>query len=242
MKKLYILAGLLAGITACSAPKPDLGTDKCAEILFQMHRADAIISVKGFNDRSLNNDSLSYYNELFAKQGITRQQFMETIEWYVNHPDQYKDLYTKVINLVAKYEEDERIRWEVAEVKDSNDIWNLKTEFHLPLEGERNPIAFEIEDTLHGTFTLSSDITYYEDDRSENPRMTLILEYDDGTTDDNTILGITKDGKERNISVTVKSNTNKKLVKIRGWLLDHSDNTEHKHVDCYHTTLKRTQD
>lgn len=237
-----MLLPALALAAACSAPKPDLPVDKCVDIIFEMHRADAIISIKGFNDKNLNNDSLSYYNEVFVKEGVTRQEFIETIEWYVNHPDQYRDLYTKVINKVAQYEEDEKVRWEVAAQKDTNDIWNQKADWHIPLDGEKNPISYEIEETRQGTYTLSADITYYEDDQTDNPRTTLILEYDDGTNDQNSIHGISKDGKERNVSVTLKSNPHKNLVKIRGWVLDHSDGTKSKHIDCYHITLKRTDE
>lgn len=227
---------------SCQENKPTLAPDKCAEVIFQMHRADAIISARGLNDSYLNDDSLSYYNDVFAKTGVTRKEFMETIEWYVNHPELYKDLYDKVIMKVDQFEEDEKIRFQVAAIKDTNDVWNMKSDWHLPLDGDTNPVSYEIPTEKHGTYTLSFDAKYYEDDGTENPRATLMMVYDDGSMDQNSTWGIEKDGKEHNIKVILTSDKSKKLTKLRGWVLDQSDNTKHKHIDCYNITLKYRAD
>ncbi|MBR4327804.1 MAG: DUF4296 domain-containing protein, partial [Bacteroidales bacterium] len=86
MKKHQILTLALsvALAAACGEPQPDIPEDKFAEIIFQMHRADAILNVKGLSDNSLKNDSLSYYNDVFIKEGITRKQLMEAIDWYIH--------------------------------------------------------------------------------------------------------------------------------------------------------------
>jgi hypothetical protein len=245
MKKQNIAAILFAASTllsSCGGAAPDIPEDKCAEIIFQMHKADAIILIKGFNDKSLNNDSLSYYNEVFAKEGITRQQFIETIDWYVRHPEKYKSLYDLVIKKVAQFEQDEKLRIENKKEKDPNDVWNMKRDWNLPLDGETNPIAFNIETDKNGTYTLTCDVTYYEDDMSENPRTTIIVEYDDGTTDENSIFNEAKDGKEHQVKLILTTNKDKKVKLLRGWVLDHSDNTKKKHIDCYNIQIKYTNE
>ena len=72
MKKHHILTLALsvALAAACGEQKPEIPEDRFAEIIFQMHRADAILNVKGLSDNSLKNDSLSYYNDVFIKEGI----------------------------------------------------------------------------------------------------------------------------------------------------------------------------
>ncbi len=241
-KTLTAIAIAAATMMSCGEPLPEIPEDKCAEIIFQMHRADAILSIKGLNDNALHNDSLSYYNDVFIKEGITRKQFIETIDWYVNHPKQYRDLYDKVIKKVSQFEQDENRRYEVKAERDSNDVWNMRSDWNLPLDGETNPIAFNIDVDSSGTYTLTCDVTYYEDDLSDNPRTTLIAVYTDDTTDENSVYGVVKDGKERQVSVMLKTNPNKKLKQLKGWVLDHSNETIKKHIDCYNIQLKRTDD
>lgn len=243
MKKTIIAALTLALTTmSCSEPQPKIPQDKFAEMLFQMHRTDAILNIKGLSDGSLKKDSLSYYNDIFIRQGLTRKEFIDEIEWYVNHPKQYKDIYDKVIKIMSKMEQDEAKRYEVKANRDTNDIWNMRNDWNLPLDGETNPIAFNITAKKAGTYTLSCDVTYYEDDLSDNPRTTLIAEYADNTTDENSVYGIVKDGQERHISVMLKTNPNKKLKQLKGWVLDHSSETGKKHIDCYNIQLKRTDE
>ena len=144
MKKNYILplALSLALAASCSEPKPDIPEDEFAEIVYQIHRADAILYVKGINDNNFKNDTMSYYNDVFIKAGITRKQFNEAIQWYLNHPKQYKDLYDIVIKKVSQMEQDEAKRYEVKADRDSNDVWTMRSDWNLPLDGETNPLAF----------------------------------------------------------------------------------------------------
>ena len=243
MKKTTIaLAALTIAAMSCGEPQPEIPQDKCAEIIFQIHRADAILNVKGLNDNVIDDPAASYYNDVFLKEGITRKQFMETIEWYLNHPKQYKDLYDKVIKKVSQFEQDEAKRYEVKADRDTNDIWNMRSDWNLPLDGETNPIAFNIDAKKNGTYTHTCNVTYYEDDLSDNPRTTLIAVYTDNTTDENSVYGVVKDGKEREVSVMLKTNPNKQVKQMKGWVLDHSNGTVKKHIDCYNIQLKYTNE
>ncbi len=239
---LHLPIALALTAIGCGEPQPNIPQEKFAEILFETHRADAILYVKGLNDSKLKNDSTSYYNEIFIKQGITRKEFLEEIEWYIDHPKQYKDLYNLVIKKMSQMEQDEAKRYEVKEDRDTNDVWNMRSDWNLPLDGETNPIAFNINVNKGGTYTLTCDVTYYEDDLSDNPRTTLIAVYSDNTTDENSVYGVVKDGKERQVSVMLKTNPNKKITQLKGWVLDHSSETEKKHIDCYNIQLKRTDE
>jgi len=237
------LATALITMASCgSTIKPPMHEDKCARLIFEMHKADAILQHLQYRDNSLENDSLSYYNSLFAKEGITRKEFEEVIEWYINHPEQYRELYVKVTKLASKYEQDERARYEVDGDRDSNDVWDMKRNWNLPLDGDRNPVAFNIAIDSGGVYTLSADVTYYDDDKTEEPRTTMIVEYSDGTTTENTVYEAVKDGKERHVEVMVTADTAKQVKCLRGWVLDHSSNTERKHIDCYNVSIKRSKE
>ncbi len=237
-----LAAGLMITASCSNTIKPPLPEDKCAELIFEMHRTDALIKQLGYSDNKLGNDSLSYYNSMFARQGVTRKQFQEILDWYVKHPEQYNDLYIKVAKLASKYEQDEKARYEVSEEKDSNDVWDMKPNWNLPLDGDRNPIAFNIPIKSAGVYTLSADITYYSDDGSVDPNTTIIVEYDDGTISENTVFEAIKDGQQRHLNVMVTAEKGKKVKCVRGWVLNHSSNTNHKHIDCYNISIHRTID
>ena len=61
--------------------------------------------------------------------------------------------------------------------------------------------------------------------------------YNYGTFDFNTNTTLRKDGEERTYSVSVQTNSEKKLEYISGWVLDHSQGTESKHSEVKNIEL-----
>lgn len=246
-KNLRFLTIIGIGIlAACSEPEPDIPIKKFAEIIYETHRTDAIIQVAGFNDNRLNNDSLSYYNHIFKKYGISREDFIKTIQWYVDNPEKFQELYTEEMKIVAQkeeqYEELKKQMQDSLNAKDTNDIWNLKKDWRLPLDGNTETISFEIPDSLHGTYTLTADMIYYSDDKTVNPRITIMAKYTDDTYDQQSTFGVEKDGQRHSYVVKIKTNEQKQLKMLSGWVLDHSTGTENKHVDVYNIELKYSKE
>lgn len=237
-----LLAGAAATfLFACKDEVKVLSQEKCAEIIFEMHKADAIINIKGWYDRNLNNDSLSYYNYVFKKANISRLEFTQSINYYVDHPKQYKEIYNLVMQKLSEQEKS------IGGTKDNftkkeNDVWNQKRSYNLPLDGSENPIAYKIETDKHGVYTLSAKMCLYSDDGTQNPRMTIIARYTDDTYDENSNNGFRKDGQSREISVQIKTNGSKKLKSIEGWVLDQSNETENKHSDVKNIELLYDKD
>ncbi|MBQ5403686.1 MAG: DUF4296 domain-containing protein [Bacteroidales bacterium] len=233
-----------AFFSSCSGPQPSIKMDEFAQIVYDMHFTDAVLDIARFDDKNLKGDSLSYYNNLFKKYDITRKKFIEEIEWYTQHPDKYKELYEKVMKIVAleeKRAEEEKAAAKVS-MSDTLNLWKEKRTWHLPLEGEKEPVAFDIPAQESGVYTLSADAVFYTDDRTENPRMTIIANYEEGTNEQNQFNGIEKDGKRHSIEVQIKTNPGKKLKNLTGWVLDHSTGTEKKHIDLYDITLKYSKE
>ena len=247
LKPIAVVAILSMSLLNCGKPQPKLTEKKCAEIIYQMHKADAIISLKKLNDTDLKNDSLSYYNYIFKKEGITRQEFIEAINWYIVHPEQYKDLYDKIIKQVEANAKAEEERISATDSIKNNEpkiqnLWNLHPSYRMPDDGETNPVAFEIPATKAGFYILSADIRMFSDDGTKNPRMTLTANYEDGTSESNSNNGFEKDGIMRNISVKIKTDNGKKLKNLSGWLLDHSDGTTKKHIAADNIKLEYQQE
>jgi hypothetical protein len=42
-----------------------------------------------------------YYQEIFAHHNITQEQFIESLAWYKNHPEELDTLYNNLIPKVA---------------------------------------------------------------------------------------------------------------------------------------------
>ena len=126
--KIICVLGLMFCLS-CSGPQPDIQIDKFAQIVYQVHRADAIIEIANLEDKNLKNDSLSYYNGLFANLGITRREFIEEIEWYTQHPDKYLELCEKVMKIIAE-EERKAEEEELAGANAEKDSSNSRSEEH----------------------------------------------------------------------------------------------------------------
>src|SRR5664279_5624727 len=94
-----ILACLIITISCSRSGKKDRIPDKeLVKILADIHIADAISFSAKYRDQFINNDSISYFDKLFAKYHVTRAQFDSTIAWYSGNPDKYELLYDKVLD------------------------------------------------------------------------------------------------------------------------------------------------
>jgi hypothetical protein len=79
----------------------------------------------------------------------------------------------------------------------------------------------------HGTYTLSCDVTKYEDDTATNTKTSIFAVYDDGTIEE--VQGVSdetneqRDGASRHVSVSITTNAKKVLSYFRLFTLDYSE-------------------
>ena len=92
--KFFKVASIVLALTSCGN-EPPISESKAVELIIKMHEADAIMFVTGYNDATLKGDSASYYNYIFKETGVTKAEFLETIDWYTQHPERYKVLYER---------------------------------------------------------------------------------------------------------------------------------------------------
>lgn len=236
-----IAAAFALALSSCGN-EPPISESKAVEVIIKMHEADAIMFVTGYSDATLKGDSASYYNYIFKETGVTKAEFLETIEWYTQHPERYKILYEKVVKVINVDDDRQRERDDQNRVKAENDIWNKRSYYNLPSDGMTNPIAYEIHTEEQGIYTISANFTFHEDDGTNNPHLTIIADYYDGTNDVISTTGMKKDGLKHNFSAMIKTNPSKELKQIRGWVLDHSEPTKSKHVDVSDITLLYTKE
>ncbi len=242
MKKAVkiLFAILIITFVSCKTESQQEKRKRYADILFEIHKADAILNTLALNDRNLKNDSLSYYNYVFKKMDITKEDYLEMIDYLVDNPKEYDFVYRIVMQKVNDFSQDNTPK-ETFKAPE-NDIWNQKRNYSLPLDGSQNAISFEVVADKPGIYTLEADYTIFHDCKSVNPRMTIIAVYTDQSIEQNETTGLLKDDKKTHYSVKIKTNDGKKLDKIRGWVYDHSSGTNEKHANIENITLTFQED
>ncbi len=95
-KYLYIII-LLATLTLTACKNSYtyyIGNEQMEDILYDMHRTEGIIQVKGGLINST--EGQAYYANTLAKHGITPAEFDSAIAWYTAHPESFIRIYGHV--------------------------------------------------------------------------------------------------------------------------------------------------
>ena len=107
MKKKIILFLFISLFSYCSQELDAILEKKeFVNLLVEIHTADAILTEMKLNDKKIkNNDSLSYYNFIFKKYGINRNDFDRNIDYYWNNPKKYQEVYVDVLKILDEKRE-----------------------------------------------------------------------------------------------------------------------------------------
>jgi hypothetical protein len=227
-----------------------LKKDEFIEIVKDLHHADGVISASKLREGKYSEDSVSMYNFVLKKHNVSRKTFSLSVKYYSKNTEKYVEIYDSLISYYTtiKKEIADKERDELASIReqqrkeDAMNLWELKKEWNLPEDGKRNPIAYKIGATKHGTYTLKAKIKVLKEDKSINQRMTIIANYENGTKDLNTVPVVYDNEKSKNYEVSITTDKNRLLKSISGWVLDHSRNTKEKHVQVRDIHLKFSKD
>jgi len=242
MKKNFFIIIITLFVISCNKPKDVIKREKFIEILAEIHIYDAILTKESLFDKNiLTKDSVSFYNYLYKKYDISKKQFQENLEFYTSDIEDFQNIYAEVsANLNLKLANLDSLETTIEDIQivDSLNLWNQKQNWNLPEDGENQTIKFSIEAHTQGTYVLSADIKIFEDDKTINPRITIYAYYKDGTYDSNeTITGI-KNGEFKDYTVSIITNKDKELDYLSGWILNHNQETEKKHIQVKNINLK----
>ncbi|MDB5256529.1 MAG: hypothetical protein JWM14_1224 [Chitinophagaceae bacterium] len=103
MKSLSLLLLFVLGLTACnskeeSRPAAVIPREKMVSIMADIHMAEGIISAREYTKDSSLLLFSELENQLLAKHGVTQKEFKDSYNWYTSHVDEYKQLYTIVVD------------------------------------------------------------------------------------------------------------------------------------------------
>lgn len=102
---IFALTCLLLSFGACTIrPRQVLSAGKMREVLYDLHRTDGIMQVKGYN-YGHDEDLARYYQVVLQKHGVTQAEFDSSIVWYTDNPKRFNKIYPPVIKrLQAEYD------------------------------------------------------------------------------------------------------------------------------------------
>lgn len=118
-------------LSSC-AIRPDgvLSNRKMEQVLVDLHRADGILQVAGYNyghDAAV----MNYYQAVLARNGVTQAQFDSSLVWYTDHPAYFSRVYPRVMRDLQRIYEEEQRRYSdngAIRMKMRNDSIFLQTE------------------------------------------------------------------------------------------------------------------
>ena len=110
MRVSYLLLPivLLFSCKTMMKDKPPVPAGKMEAIFLDLHIAEAYSSMLDdslHQSRNKNLDSLAvYYTDVFSHHDITKEQFLEGVNWYKKHPEEMDSFYRGVITEAGKLE------------------------------------------------------------------------------------------------------------------------------------------
>jgi myosin heavy subunit len=101
---LSLVLCLLISCTGNSLPDGVLERDRMIEVLIDLHLAEAAITNQAlFGEEALQRAS-DYYDMIYKKHGITKEEFKASFEYYSRHPQLYKEMYDQLIAEMTRRE------------------------------------------------------------------------------------------------------------------------------------------
>lgn len=92
---------LLAVLLSSCRPSSVLSSREMRALLIDLHRADAVLQVAGYNyghDEAV----AKYYQSVLDKHGVTQAQFDSSLVWYTDNPQIFDKIYPRVVAELEK--------------------------------------------------------------------------------------------------------------------------------------------
>jgi len=99
MKKILLILTTIALFAACSGNEDILSQKKMAHILRDIHLSDGTLNTQRYTlSQNVNIDSLYLYKKVFEKNGVTHDEFVNSLLYYSKYPRMLDEIYTMVVN------------------------------------------------------------------------------------------------------------------------------------------------
>lgn len=94
---------------SCS-PKPEklpsgiLTKDSMIAVLLAVHIAESSVNGRGLTNQQLNQLVAGKYDDVMLKNHTTFDVFQKSYDYYLQHPDQFEEIYLEVVNRLTALE------------------------------------------------------------------------------------------------------------------------------------------
>lgn len=114
MTKYYLIIIIFAASTLVGCkhkskaiPSGIINEETMANLMVDVNLAEAIIRVKqpGFPQDS--SYIRAYYDAIFKKYKITKEQFNSSLKYYTKHPDRFGEIYDEALNKLSRMQSEE---------------------------------------------------------------------------------------------------------------------------------------
>ena len=153
--QLILLVCVLVLLAACR-PKGILSSRQMRNVMYDLHRADAILQVEGYN-YGHDEEVAKYYQVVLDKHRVTKAEFDSSLVWYTDHPQLFNRIYPKILKRCQQ----------------EKDYWNALEEQEKSVSMTRRDLP-PIEDVLK-TLQLGYDTRLVPDSLLETPEDTELL-------------------------------------------------------------------
>ena len=235
MKKLAFLALLAIIFMSChkDEKKNIIPREALVSILSDIHLSD-IYYMNHFQISKLHNDSVNFYNAILRNYGFSKAEFDTTLKYYAIHSDKFDKIYEDVIIGLSKMEQ-EHYQFRPSYNDTTKNLWTGKNFWYLPVEGPRKKIPVSLKIPGKGKYTVTLLSKMLANDESVNPRLHLYFWYDNGKRGgyrQKFIDSIYVKNSRTTFLNFSKELKNPKITHIKGYLLDHDEQSGNweKHV------------
>jgi hypothetical protein len=210
-------------------------SDQFCEILYDLHLADGIYSVNS-GIYSFHNDSNNFYNDILKEYGYTFVQFDSALRWYALHPDKLDKIYNDLTTKFNKFEYDAS-QLDLIFRDTTLNLYKAKQNWALPKDGLTKRIPFDVPVVDSAEYKIFVLAKRYADDESKDLYINAFYWYTDSASKSEHKINFPKTeierGKRFTLYTTSKFLSNKKVKRLRGWILDDDNSSGHfmKHVD-----------
>lgn len=106
MRTLLLALLLLAACGTADAPPADL-MDRASftRVLLQAQLVEARLNHELVIGKRGDSPVERYYDELFRQQGVSREAFERTFDWYTGHPEELRTVYQEVLTTLDSLKE-----------------------------------------------------------------------------------------------------------------------------------------
>lgn len=213
----YISISVLFVIASCKSNI--ISKNTMADIIVEMHMADAIrdrVDVNFYQNRT---DSLAVYGPIFAKYGYSIDDFNQSIKYYLENPLDFKEIYANVITRI-KSKQEYYSKLLIEERKHKN-LWRDSDSIYIETDTAYTKINFDIPVLGKGKYIFTADVKFFSDDSTANPRLNAWFTLKDKP---DTLIGKKelKYGKMELSKITHELYVNDTLItNLKGYLVDY---------------------